>query len=252
MKAPSRIAKSVVITNLVNSIRDSATEQGGGGFVRFDSSSGLWYEVGEKIARDKVGQALRDAARLQSEKRKSITIDSSSSSSSSSHPHRDDGRFPLAEPSITPSTTPDNTVAMVKQERSGQSVLKWTHNEDSERLSPSSAPTIAKNDSGADNNSSSFWFRQNTTAMPRTRGTTQHSSTTDEEVMAAFAESLEGDISSHNQRHQQQARTGSPSIMLFSSERVLSPLPSSSIPSSSSLEGIEAADALLEWFENDI
>lgn len=71
MKASSRIAKSVVITNLVSSIRDSAT-QPGGGFVRFDECSGLWYEVGEKIARDKVGQALREATRLQQDKRKSV------------------------------------------------------------------------------------------------------------------------------------------------------------------------------------
>ena len=58
-KAPSRIAKSVIITNIVNSIRDSST-QPCGGFVRFDTSCGLWYEVGDKIARDKVGQALRN------------------------------------------------------------------------------------------------------------------------------------------------------------------------------------------------
>jgi hypothetical protein len=46
----------------VSSIRESSAQEGGG-FVRFDASHGLWYEVGDKVARDKVGQALRDSIR---------------------------------------------------------------------------------------------------------------------------------------------------------------------------------------------
>jgi hypothetical protein len=46
----------------VSSIRESSTQKGGG-FVRFDASHCLWYEVGDKVARDKVGQALRDSIR---------------------------------------------------------------------------------------------------------------------------------------------------------------------------------------------
>eukprot|EP00980_Cylindrotheca_fusiformis_P017273 scaffold5345_cov86-Cylindrotheca_fusiformis.AAC.3 len=60
-KASSRSGKSAVITDIVESIRDSSDT--GGGFVGFDPSQNQWYEVGDKVARDKVGQALRDRLR---------------------------------------------------------------------------------------------------------------------------------------------------------------------------------------------
>lgn len=78
IKAPTRTAKSAIITNLVSSIRESSTTIGGG-FVRYDESTGRWYEVGEKIARDKVGQALRDAARQRRIKEKKAAHKSQSS-----------------------------------------------------------------------------------------------------------------------------------------------------------------------------
>lgn len=49
--------KSSVISEIVESIRESSTT--GGGFVRFDMRMERWYEVGDKIARDRVGQSLR-------------------------------------------------------------------------------------------------------------------------------------------------------------------------------------------------
>jgi hypothetical protein len=61
-KAATRSAKSAVISDIVSSIRESSAQEGGG-FVRFDASHCLWYEVGDKVARDKVGQALRDYIR---------------------------------------------------------------------------------------------------------------------------------------------------------------------------------------------
>jgi hypothetical protein len=61
-KAATRSAKSAVISDIVSSIRESSAQEGGG-FVRFDASHCLWYEVGDKVARDKVGQALRDSTR---------------------------------------------------------------------------------------------------------------------------------------------------------------------------------------------
>jgi hypothetical protein len=61
-KAATRSAKSAVISDIVSSIRESSAQEGGG-FVRFDASHCLWYEVGDKVARDKVGQALRDSIR---------------------------------------------------------------------------------------------------------------------------------------------------------------------------------------------
>lgn len=85
IKAQSRIAKSAIITNLVSTIRESST-QPGGGFVRYDESIGRWYEVGEKIARDKVGQALRDAARIRRNKRKSVNSSTAAASKCKSVP----------------------------------------------------------------------------------------------------------------------------------------------------------------------
>ena len=67
MKATTRIEKSTVISNIVTGIRECSTQEGGG-FVRWDASSQRWYEVGDKVARDKVGQNLRDAMGLQTRK----------------------------------------------------------------------------------------------------------------------------------------------------------------------------------------
>ena len=55
--AQSRVKKSIVISDIVASIRESSTT--GGGFVRYDLRIERWYEVGDKVARDKVGQCLR-------------------------------------------------------------------------------------------------------------------------------------------------------------------------------------------------
>jgi hypothetical protein len=55
-----------VISNVVSAIRESSTH--GGGFVRYDAVSRRWYEVGDKVARDKVGQSLRDSLRLKNRK----------------------------------------------------------------------------------------------------------------------------------------------------------------------------------------
>jgi hypothetical protein len=70
MKASSRSETSAVITDIVASIRASSTQ--GGGFIRFDSSSNCWYKLGDKVARDKVGQSLRDAIRSLKGKKEKI------------------------------------------------------------------------------------------------------------------------------------------------------------------------------------
>jgi hypothetical protein len=70
MKASSRSETSAVITDIVASIRESSTQ--GGGFIRFDSSSNCWYKLGDKVARDKVGQSLRDSIRSLKEKKKKL------------------------------------------------------------------------------------------------------------------------------------------------------------------------------------
>jgi hypothetical protein len=59
--ADSRSTKSAVITDIVSAIRASSKRAGDVGFVRFDSFVKRWYEVADRVARDKVGHYLRDA-----------------------------------------------------------------------------------------------------------------------------------------------------------------------------------------------
>ena len=49
-KACTKLEKSAVVTQIIDSIRE-----GGGGFVR-QQPSGAWCEVGDGVAREKVGQ----------------------------------------------------------------------------------------------------------------------------------------------------------------------------------------------------
>lgn len=72
-KATSKHERSLVVTSIVDAIRDSRTSEHGG-FVRKDVASGRWYEVGDKTAREKVGHALRDAIKLKKREQQSHSI----------------------------------------------------------------------------------------------------------------------------------------------------------------------------------
>jgi hypothetical protein len=67
--ATSKHAKSMVVTGIVDTVRESSTQRQGG-FVRKGLVTGRWYEVGDKIAREKVGHALRDAIKLRAKQSK--------------------------------------------------------------------------------------------------------------------------------------------------------------------------------------
>jgi hypothetical protein len=54
-EAASRLEKSIIVSSVIESIRESSP---GGGFVGEDA--GNWYEVGDQVAREKVGQRFRD------------------------------------------------------------------------------------------------------------------------------------------------------------------------------------------------
>jgi hypothetical protein len=60
LKAKSKTDKSVVVSEIVGSVREE-----GGEFVRQDESQGEWYKVCERALREKVGQSLRDALHTQ-------------------------------------------------------------------------------------------------------------------------------------------------------------------------------------------
>jgi hypothetical protein len=54
-KADSKLVKSMVISSVVEWVRKLSLD---GGFVK--QCNGVWYEIGEYLAREKVGQALRE------------------------------------------------------------------------------------------------------------------------------------------------------------------------------------------------
>lgn len=60
MEVMSRRQKTRIVSTIVKNIR-AAAEESGGGFVRKDLLTRRWFKVSDKLAREKVGQALRDA-----------------------------------------------------------------------------------------------------------------------------------------------------------------------------------------------
>ena len=56
--AQTKQEKTMVIASLVNRIRRESPQEGGG-FIKRDSVTGFWYEIGDDKARDKVGHAIR-------------------------------------------------------------------------------------------------------------------------------------------------------------------------------------------------
>eukprot|EP00980_Cylindrotheca_fusiformis_P022030 scaffold8917_cov111-Cylindrotheca_fusiformis.AAC.3 len=70
LSAHSRGAKSGVISEIVTFVRAMSIQAGGSGFVRYDSDLQRWYEVGDKVARDKVGHCLREARDSKNRSRK--------------------------------------------------------------------------------------------------------------------------------------------------------------------------------------
>ena len=54
-KAKTKADKSLVVSSIVDSVREASPN---GGFVKKENDS--WYEVGDRAAREKVGQGLRD------------------------------------------------------------------------------------------------------------------------------------------------------------------------------------------------
>ena len=65
--AKSKYHKSMLVSNIVTSVQENA-ENGIGGFVKKDPVTGRWYQVDDKIAREKVSHALRDAIKVQKRK----------------------------------------------------------------------------------------------------------------------------------------------------------------------------------------
>ena len=52
----NRIEKGIIVSSIVDSVRNASN---GGGFVK-QTKAGTWVEVGDSVAREKVGQSLRE------------------------------------------------------------------------------------------------------------------------------------------------------------------------------------------------
>lgn len=57
-KAATKVEKSLIVNEIVDAVRTKNCY--GAGFVKFDVATGCWYDVGDHVAREKTGQALRD------------------------------------------------------------------------------------------------------------------------------------------------------------------------------------------------
>ena len=53
----NRIEKGIIVSSIIDNIRQASN---GGGFVK-QNKAGIWMEVGDAVAREKVGQAIRES-----------------------------------------------------------------------------------------------------------------------------------------------------------------------------------------------
>lgn len=56
--ATSKMEKSAIVSAIVQAVRQESPQ---GGFIKQDRTTDRWYEVGDLLAREKVGQTIRDA-----------------------------------------------------------------------------------------------------------------------------------------------------------------------------------------------
>lgn len=57
--APTKFSKSIIVNKIVDLTRQNCTR----GFVRFNKDTNCWYEIGDTLAREKVGFTIRDELR---------------------------------------------------------------------------------------------------------------------------------------------------------------------------------------------
>ncbi|CAJ1948337.1 unnamed protein product [Cylindrotheca closterium] len=69
--AQTKQEKTKVIASLVNRIRRESPQ--GGGFIKRDTITGLWYEIGDDKARDKVGHAIRRVIDEKTKKKRNVS-----------------------------------------------------------------------------------------------------------------------------------------------------------------------------------
>mmetsp|Transcript_18536 Transcript_18536/g.28611 ORF Transcript_18536/g.28611 Transcript_18536/m.28611 type:complete len:199 (+) Transcript_18536:40-636(+) len=65
-KTQTRYEKTEFIKSIVELLRCKAASKGGAGFIKYDKPSGYWFEIGDQVAREKVGHAFRDLLKQRS------------------------------------------------------------------------------------------------------------------------------------------------------------------------------------------
>lgn len=107
--ATTKQDKSRIVSEIVDTIRKSSPD---GGFVKLDPLTGSWREVGDHLAREKVGQTLRDSLHTKyssSTKAKKQRRQAEKARARATEP-------PPTEPVSMPSTLSAFTAAHVQQD----------------------------------------------------------------------------------------------------------------------------------------
>jgi hypothetical protein len=77
-RAKSKLDKSLIVMKILDTVRDASNQ---GGFVKQHSETQRWFEVGDEVAREKIGQQFRIALAA---KKKNITQDTATNESGDS------------------------------------------------------------------------------------------------------------------------------------------------------------------------
>ena len=122
--AKSKYHKSMLVSNIVASVKENA-ESGIGGFVKKDPMTGRWYQVDDKIAREKVSHALRDAIKVQKRKearqrRMNDRLDTRVTTSEHGRLQRDTLGAQLALDNLMSSSTATSNLSSIFPDKSAQ------------------------------------------------------------------------------------------------------------------------------------
>eukprot|EP00980_Cylindrotheca_fusiformis_P002644 scaffold620_cov103-Cylindrotheca_fusiformis.AAC.4 len=216
--AESRTARSTIINDIIVEIRERSKQAG---FVRYDAGRNLWYEVGDKIARDKVGQALRDLLRTtrnEAKRNKASDIEGSNKN------------HPLVFGKI--DWLPFKEATQMAQLFMRNDVMPQQSGEESCQLKGTKAyqhATLKRESSEKRRNADSQFV--------------QRVRSSDNGSCSPLGESA---------RNQKRPKTNAFSTMYDGSELGTYPLVESGIGSIHADTTIDTADTLAEWFENDM
>ncbi|CAJ1926260.1 unnamed protein product [Cylindrotheca closterium] len=164
--AKSRAEKSAVISDIVVSIKESSAA--GIGFVRYDMERRRWYQVSDKIARDKVGKNLRayNSKKKQKDKPKQDKPNETPPSSRTRAISEEFIRAPLELPPAIPGVP--NTIAWTQMRKMDGAHTIWS---DAQLAPPNtSIDKISLNDcydedTPSDDNSLIDWFEADVKGM---------------------------------------------------------------------------------------